>query len=98
MTVSGLVTSGGDINYAAPTTGRAVGPLYDILDLTPALDDEGSSDHQGDDISVEAIADANPEYLIVMDRDAAVDRKSVVEGKRVNAGSGERSIVGKTPS
>ncbi|HIW47486.1 MAG TPA: ABC transporter substrate-binding protein [Candidatus Yaniella excrementigallinarum] len=72
MTVSGLVTSGGDINYAAPTTGRAVGPLYDILDLTPALDDEGSSDHQGDDISVEAIADANPEYLIVMDRDAAV--------------------------
>lgn len=72
MTVSGLITSGGDINYAAPTTGRAVGPLYDILDLNPALGDEGTTDHQGDDISVEAIASANPEFLIVMDRDAAV--------------------------
>lgn len=72
MSVTGLVTSGGDINYAAPTTGRAVGPLYDILELTPALEDDGSSDHQGDDISVEAIAAANPDYLIVMDRDAAV--------------------------
>ena len=40
--------------------------------MTPALEDEGSSDHQGDDISVEAIASANPEFLIVMDRDAAV--------------------------
>src|SRR5699024_7438319 len=72
VSVTGLVTSGGDINYAAPTTGRAIGPLYDILDMTPALEDEGSSDHQGDDISVEAIASANPEFLIVMDRDAAV--------------------------
>ncbi|WP_235604994.1 siderophore ABC transporter substrate-binding protein [Enteractinococcus helveticum] len=72
VTVTGLVTSGGDINYAAPTTGRAIGPLYDILELTPALDDEGSTDHQGDDISVEAIASANPDFLIVMDRDAAV--------------------------
>lgn len=72
ITVAGLVTSGGDINYAAPTTGRAIGPLYDILGLTPALEDEGSTDHQGDDISVEAIASANPDFLIVMDRDAAV--------------------------
>ncbi len=72
VTIAGLVTSGGDINYAAPTTGRAIGPLYDILELTPALEDDGSSDHQGDDISVEAIAAANPEFLIVLDRDAAV--------------------------
>src|SRR5699024_5403460 len=40
MTVTGLVTSGGDINYAAPTTGRAVGPLYDIVEMTPALEDD----------------------------------------------------------
>lgn len=69
-TVAGLITSGGDINYAAPTTGRAVGPVFDVLNLTPALEDEGSTNHQGDDISVEAIADANPEWLIVLDRDA----------------------------
>ena len=72
VTVTGLITSGGDINYSAPTTGRAIGPLYDILELTPALGNDGSTDHQGDDISVEAIASANPEFLIVMDRDAAV--------------------------
>lgn len=72
VSVTGLITSGGDINYSAPTTGRAIGPLYDILDLEPALEDDGSTDHTGDDISVEAIASANPEFLIVMDRDAAV--------------------------
>lgn len=69
-TVSGLITSGGDINYSAPSTGRAIGPVFDVLSLTPALDEEGSTNHQGDDISVEAIADANPEWLIVLDRDA----------------------------
>lgn len=71
MTVTGLITAGGDINYAAPTHGRAIGPLYDILDMTPALEQDGSTDHMGDDISVEAIATANPDYLIVLDRDAA---------------------------
>ena len=72
VSVTGLITAGGDINYSAPTTGRAIGPLYDILELTPALEDDGSDDHMGDDISVEAIASSNPEFLIVMDRDAAV--------------------------
>ena len=33
---------------------------------------EASEDHQGDDISVEAIADSNPDWILVMDRDAAV--------------------------
>ncbi|WP_279063396.1 siderophore ABC transporter substrate-binding protein [Dermabacter hominis] len=71
-TVMGLVTSGGTINYAAPKTGRAVGPLFPLLGLTPALDVEGTSDHKGDDVSLEAIAAANPDWIIVMDRDAAV--------------------------
>ncbi|MDQ1126820.1 iron complex transport system substrate-binding protein [Microbacterium sp. SORGH_AS 505] len=71
-TAMGLITSGGEINYAAPTTGRTLGPVYDILGLTPALDSEGSTDHQGDDISVEAVASSNPDWILVMDRDAAV--------------------------
>lgn len=71
-TVMAVITSGGDINYAAPTTGRTLGPVFDILGLTPALTSEGSEDHQGDDISVEAIADSNPDWILVMDRDAAV--------------------------
>lgn len=70
QTVVGVLTSGGSINYVAPVTGRAIGPIYDVLGLTPALEREGSTNHQGDDISVEAIADANPDWILVLDRDA----------------------------
>lgn len=71
--VMGVIVSGGEIGYAAPKYGRVWGPLYEILDLKPALEvDKGSSDHMGDDISVEAIAQSKPAYLLVLDRDAAV--------------------------
>ncbi|WP_068164541.1 siderophore ABC transporter substrate-binding protein [Rhodococcus phenolicus] len=71
MKVMGLITSGGEIGYVAPSTGRTIGPMFDIFDLTPALEvPEGSDNHQGDDISVEAIAASNPDLIIVMDRDA----------------------------
>lgn len=71
--VMGLITSGGDINYAAPTVGRTLGPVFDDLELTPSLEvEDASEDHQGDDISVEAIADSNPDWILVMDRDAAI--------------------------
>ncbi|MGM7668637.1 siderophore ABC transporter substrate-binding protein [Microbacterium sp. A93] len=72
QSVVGLIATGGDLSYAAPSTGRAIGPVFDMLELTPALERDGSSNHQGDDISVEAIAEANPDWLLVMDRDAAV--------------------------
>ena len=72
-TVMALIASGGKINYSAPSTGRTLGPLFDFLDLTPALEvDKASTDHKGDDISVEAIAKSNPSWMLVMDRDAAV--------------------------
>ncbi|MGO2002907.1 MULTISPECIES: siderophore ABC transporter substrate-binding protein [Micrococcaceae] len=71
--VMAVITSGGDIGYSAPSNGRTLGPVFDMLDLTPALEVEDSSDdHQGDDISVEAIADSNPDWILAMDRDAAV--------------------------
>lgn len=70
-TVMGLISTGGELSYVAPGTGRAIGPMFDILGLTPALEQTGSDNHQGDDISVEAIAQSNPDWLIVMDRDAA---------------------------
>ncbi|WP_374928467.1 siderophore ABC transporter substrate-binding protein [Kytococcus sedentarius] len=73
QTVMGLITSGGELGYVAPSNGRTIGPLFDILGLTPALEVEGGSDdHQGDDVSVEAIAESNPDIILVMDRDAAV--------------------------
>lgn len=72
-TVMGLNTSGGEFGYVAPGNGRVIGPMFDILGLEPALDvKDGSDDHQGDDISVEAIAKADPDWVLVMDRDAAI--------------------------
>lgn len=71
--VMSVITSGGEINFSAPGAGRTLGPVYDMLDLTPALEvADASSDHQGDDISVEAIAQSNPDWILVMDRDAAI--------------------------
>lgn len=71
--VMAVITSGGQIGYSAPGNGRTLGPLFDIFGFTAALEvSDASEDHQGDDISVEAIADSNPDWILVMDRDAAV--------------------------
>ena len=72
-TVMAVNVSGGEINYIAPTVGRMYGPLFDLIGMTASLEVEGSSSNdQGDDISVEAIAQSNPDILLVLDRDAAV--------------------------
>ncbi|MCS6711932.1 ABC transporter substrate-binding protein [Brachybacterium sp. EF45031] len=70
--VMGLITSGGDIAYVAPGTPRNVGPIFDMVGLTPAIDKPAEDAAHGDDISVEAIVQAAPEWLLVMDRDAAI--------------------------
>ena len=88
--VMAVTTSGGDIGYLAPSVGRTLGPVFDIFGLTPALAVEGASDdHQGDDISVEAIADSNPDWILVMDRDAAVaaDEAGYEEADKILSGS-----------
>ncbi|MBE1515477.1 siderophore ABC transporter substrate-binding protein [Nesterenkonia halotolerans] len=75
-TVMGLLTSGGDMSYVAPgPEGRAIGPVFDTFDLVPALEQEGENESHGDDISVEAIATANPDWLLVMDRDARISQE-----------------------
>ncbi|MGO1539242.1 MAG: ABC transporter substrate-binding protein [Leucobacter sp.] len=71
-TVMGLVTSGNEVRYSNPIDGRGASIFFDLLDLTPALDAEGSTNHQGDDISLEALAEANADFFMVLDRDAAV--------------------------
>lgn len=71
--VMSVVVSGGNIGFSAPHTGRVWGPMYEIFGWVPALEVDGtSSDHKGDDISVEAIAQSNPDWIFVLDRDAAV--------------------------
>jgi iron complex transport system substrate-binding protein len=72
-TVMSVIVSGGNIGYSAPHNGRVWGPLYDIFGWVPSLQIENAtSDHQGDEISVEAIAQSNPDWLFVLDRDAAI--------------------------
>lgn len=71
--IMSVIVSGGNIGFAAPRSGRVWGPLYEIFGWVPALDiNNASSDHQGDEISVEAIAQSNPDWIFVLDRDAAV--------------------------
>jgi len=70
-TVVGLITSGGEISYSAPVTGRSIGVLFPALGLQPAIEQAAEDTSHGDDISVEAIASANPDWIIVLDRDGA---------------------------
>lgn len=75
-TVMTVNVSGGNIGFIAPGKGRTYGPLYQILGWKPALEVAGAtSNHKGDDISVEAIAESNPDWIFVMDRDAAIASK-----------------------
>ena len=65
-TVMAVTTSGGEIGYIAPGEGRTLGWTFEAFDFVPALEVENASDdHQGDDISVEAIADSNPDWILV---------------------------------
>ena len=76
-TVMAVNVSGGEIGYVAPLFGRVWGPWYEVFGWTPALDvGNASSDHQGDEVSIEAIAQSNPDYIMVLDRDAAVSADS----------------------
>jgi iron complex transport system substrate-binding protein len=77
-TVVGLLTSGGEISYVAPETGRSIGPLFPALGLVPGIDRAADDVTHGDDISVEAIAAAAPEWLIVLDRDALLEAEGHV--------------------
>lgn len=81
--VMAVNTSAGKIGFVAPGFGRALGPVFGALDLTPALEVEGASDdHQGDDISVEAIAASNPSWIIALDRDASFAADEREEGSK----------------
>lgn len=70
-TVMAVNVSGGEFGYIAPGKGRTVGPMFDLFGWKPALEIEsGTNNHMGDEVSVEAIAQSNPDWIIVLDRDA----------------------------
>jgi iron complex transport system substrate-binding protein len=69
--VMSVIVAGGDIGFAAPKSGRVWGPMYEIFGWVPALEvTDSTTGHKGDDVSVEAIAQKNPDWLFVLDRDA----------------------------
>lgn len=77
QTVMAVNVSGGNIGYIAPSVGRTYGPIFDLVGLTPALEvGNASSDHEGDDINVETIAAANPDLILVMDRDGGTSTRN----------------------
>lgn len=78
--VMALNSSGGTLGYIAPTVGRTFGPLFDLIGMKPALEvDKASDDHQGDEISAESIAKANPDFIMVLDRDAGTSVRGIDE-------------------
>lgn len=87
-TVMAVNVSGGEIGYLAPGVGRTLGPLFDEFGFTPALEIEGATDdHQGDDVSVEAIADSDPDWIIVLDRDAGAGTEGASPAEEIISGS-----------
>ena len=89
--VMALNVSGGESGYVAPSLGRVYGPVFDMLDLKPALEvDDASQNHKGDDISVAAIsARLEPGYQAAKDviegSDALRNVAAVKDGQIVYA-------------
>ncbi|AWB87581.1 siderophore ABC transporter substrate-binding protein [Mycetocola zhujimingii] len=64
-----VMTNAGEIT--AYGSGSRFGWLHDELGLTPAIDDVDAATH-GDPVSPEFILETNPDWLLVIDRDAAI--------------------------
>lgn len=62
--VMGLVLDQGKLTHSAPGSGAFWGPLFDIFQWQAALESEGK---QTEEISTETIAQAHPDWLLVLD-------------------------------
>src|SRR5690606_39865470 len=63
-----VLTSGGEVTAYGP--GSRFGILHDTLGITPAVEDVEAATH-GEAVSFEFILETNPDWLFVVDRDAA---------------------------
>ena len=83
-TIMTVIVSGGNIGFSAPGGGRVWGPMYGIFGWKSSLDiDNSTDDHQGDEINIEAIAQSNPDWIFVLDRDASISTADSVPAKDV---------------
>ncbi|MFO7321381.1 MAG: siderophore ABC transporter substrate-binding protein [Chloroflexota bacterium] len=68
-----VMTSGGEVT--AYGSGSRFGWIHDELGFTPVIEDIQEATH-GEAISFEFILEANPDWLIVIDRDAAIGQQA----------------------
>ena len=93
----GLMVSGGSLSALAPSDGDNTarnargGLIYDVFGVTPALDDIKSATH-GEPVSFEFLLEHDPDYLWVVDRDAATGE----EGAQAAAAVLDNEIVKQT--
>ena len=73
----GVMVSGGELSALAPsdgsgdTRGARGGLIYDVFGVEPVVEDVKAATH-GEPISFEFLLEHNPEWLWVVDRDAAI--------------------------
>lgn len=82
--VTGLVTLFNKGKFSAYGTGSRFGIIHDILGIRPAVANIEDAKH-GQVISNEFILNANPDYLFVIDRGAAVAKKGADKSEIENA-------------
>ena len=75
-----VMTSGGEVN--AYGLGSRFGWVHDVLGFTPVIEDIETATH-GEAISFEFILEANPDWLLVLDRDAAVGEESADSAEQI---------------
>ncbi|MEZ2623910.1 siderophore ABC transporter substrate-binding protein [Paenalcaligenes hominis] len=92
-----LLTSGGKMS--AFGIGTRFGMIHDVFGVTPAVSDLKVGRH-GQSVSYEFLLEANPDWIFVMDRDAAINREGVAAKqmmdneliKATNAGSKDQIV------
>ncbi|MGY2065864.1 siderophore ABC transporter substrate-binding protein [Blastococcus sp. SYSU DS0619] len=93
----GLMVSGGELSAMAPSaegdTGRGArgGLIYDAFGVEPVVEDIQAATH-GEPVSFEFLLETNPDYLWVVDRDAATN----AEGAQAAAAVLDNEIVAQT--
>ena len=92
-----ILTNGGKISTYG--SGSRFGWFYDELGITPAIKDVKKATH-GDPISFEFILDINPDWIFVLDRDAAIGKrqgaaKALLDNELINKSNAakEKQII-----
>lgn len=67
-----IMTNAGEISMHGPQSRWA--PIFDVFGFTPVEYEKADEGHKGQKISFETVQELNPDYIFVVDRDAAVGK------------------------